>query len=320
MSKKIWSDEDSYSPTEDILSEEEAEAIHVKTMAEMEQTMSEEYKEESSQEDHIVEQFEQAVDEETYTEEELEEDPELIFNARMRLEQGRLYEMLLNHNLFEGTSAHPKAVANVERELKSFIRTRLEVLLGLKPDPKIVPQKQQAVAVQLPFNELEITLLKQVLSKMTKGATEQAESKPEQKPVEEKKQAIKPLSIAPVPPPAPKKEPVKITVKKPVATFVQKIAAPKPQAQKVAPKAQPKTQPAPPPLNKSPYKMSASELMERNKYISERQKRAKAEVPEHLKMPMPDADQLALVYSQRMASISPVIEKIIKHLPNSDQE
>lgn len=314
MSKKVWED-DSYSPAEDILSEEEAEQVEAQTAQYIAKAAEEP---EFYEDDSLVESFEGAVEEETYTEEELEDDPDLIFNARMRLEQGRLYEMLLNHNLFEGASAHPKAVANVERELKTYIKGRLEVLLGLKPDPKIVKQAPQQVAHELPFNDLEITLLKQVLSKMTKGATEKKEEPSSPKPVAVQQETkIKPLAISePKKMVLPKKEPVKITVKKKPEVVVQN----RQPARQVLAKKPVQAEYEPPPLKKHPSKMTASELMARNKYISENQKRAKADVPEHQKLPMPSADQLALHYSTRLATISPVIEKIIQNLPSSREE
>lgn len=316
MSKKVWED-DFYSPTEDVLSKEESDKIEVQTIQYINNISKAEEEPKVYQENSIVESFEAAAEEETYTEEELEDDPELIFNARMRLEQGRLYEMLLNHNLFEGASAHPKAVANVERELKTYIKSRLEILLGLKPDPKIVNQQQpQQTGYNLPFNELEITLLKQVLSKMTKGATEKEPNSP--KPiVVEQETKIKPLSISePKKMVLPKKEPVKITVKKKPEVAVQNgLPAKQIQAKKPVQALR-----EPPPLKKHPSKMTASELIERNKYIMEAQKRAKAEVPEHQKLPMPSADQLTSHYSSRLAAINPVIEKIIQNLPSSREE
>jgi hypothetical protein len=66
--------------------------------------------------------------------------------------------------------------------------------------------------------------------------------------------------------------------------------------------------------------MTASELIERNKYISEKQKRSKAVVPDNQKLPMPSADELMMHYSSRLSRINPIVEKIIQHLPNSDTE
>lgn len=105
-------------------------------------------------------------------EDDLEDDTELLTNARLRLEQGKLYEMLLNHDLFASVDADVRAIKNVQKEIKNFIKERLEVLLGLKPDPKLVSQISQVHNVNLPFSDLEIELLKRFLAKMSKGATE----------------------------------------------------------------------------------------------------------------------------------------------------
>jgi hypothetical protein len=108
-------------------------------------------------------------------EDDLEDDTELLTNARLRLEQGKLYEMLLNHDLFASVDADARAIKNVQKEIKNFIKERLEVLLGLKPDPKLIPQIHQVNAASLPFSDLEIELLKRFLIKMSKGATEKAD-------------------------------------------------------------------------------------------------------------------------------------------------
>ena len=67
-----------------------------------------------------------------------EEEISVVDNARIRLEQGRLYEMLIKHNLFEGVDAMPQAVAKVQTEIKEFIIERLEILLGMKSEKQKV--------------------------------------------------------------------------------------------------------------------------------------------------------------------------------------
>ncbi len=96
------------------------------------------------------------------------EESNIIYNARLRLEQARLYEMLINHDMFEGVDASPEAIENVRNELKEYIVERLEVLLGLKT-PK--PKQQESIEIELPFNEIEIEFLKQLSYKGTKGAS-----------------------------------------------------------------------------------------------------------------------------------------------------
>lgn len=105
-------------------------------------------------------------------EEEPEEDYEAILSdANLRLEQGNLYKMIMNHDLFHGLEADPKAVKNVQREIKKFAKERMEVMLGMRQE-----QNSATVVVSSPFNELEVEILKKLASKATNGATETAEA------------------------------------------------------------------------------------------------------------------------------------------------
>jgi hypothetical protein len=110
----------------------------------------------------------------------------IIYNTRIRLEQARLYEMLINHNLFDGVDADPSAVAIVQNELKHYIVKRLEILMGLRQPV----QKESASSV---FNPVEADFLKQLAFKGTKGASvsEAAEQAPPPRP---KAQGLKPLT------------------------------------------------------------------------------------------------------------------------------
>lgn len=104
-----------------------------------------------------------------------EEESSVIDNARIRLEQGRLYEMLIKHNLFENVDAMPQAVAKVQSEIKEFIIERLEVLLGMKSENQ---PKETHIIKESQFNDMEIQALKMIASKVTKGASEvQSEKK-----------------------------------------------------------------------------------------------------------------------------------------------
>lgn len=99
-----------------------------------------------------------------------EEDVASVYNARTRLEQARLYEMLINHNIFDGVEANPKAIENVQNELKAYIISRLELLMGIRaPEPKV--QQIQEVNVELPFNDIEIDFIKKLAYKGTNGAS-----------------------------------------------------------------------------------------------------------------------------------------------------
>jgi hypothetical protein len=106
-----------------------------------------------------------------------------VSKAILRLEQGRLYQMLIEHNFFDGVQALDEAVQAVQEELKSFIIERLEILLGIRDDV----QKEQSVQVELPFNDMEIMALKQLAFKITGGASAKVE------PLKTMATTIKPL-------------------------------------------------------------------------------------------------------------------------------
>lgn len=102
-----------------------------------------------------------------YGEYEVEEDfTAVLSDANLRIAQGSLYQMIMNHNLFEGMDADPKAVENVQKEIRKFARERMEIMLGMRQEVT-----QQAV-VSSPFNDLEVDILKKIASKATNGATE----------------------------------------------------------------------------------------------------------------------------------------------------
>lgn len=260
MPRNLWEEDEE----EQVLSEEEAEQALAQYEAE------EEYAEEASYEE-VSEEYEEEDSDEI--------DESLMADARMRLEQGRLYEMLLKHSLFEGVDADPRAIKNVEKEIRKFIRERLEVLVGLKAQS--TPKPQVSVS---PFTELEIDMLKQLLGRVLK------------KDVADQPKAI---AYTPPPKPEPKVAPKPVQQSKP-SPAVKPIVGSKPNpAVKVAPRQQ-KPQPKPikksepvedSPIAKSPYEMSQQELMELAKKRSN--KYQKADGGNINRIPMPDPDSRA---------------------------
>lgn len=100
-----------------------------------------------------------------------EEDYEdAMADAHLRLEQGSLYKMIMNHELFEGMDADPKAIQNVQNEMRNFARERMEIMLGMRQETSKVN-----VSEGFPFNALEVEVLKMLASTATKGASENAE-------------------------------------------------------------------------------------------------------------------------------------------------
>ena len=102
---------------------------------------------------------------------EVEDSSSVINNARIRLEQGRLYEMLIKHNLFDGVDAVPQAIEKVQSEIKQFIVERLEILLGMRAEKE---KEVHRVVTESQFNDVEVRALRMIASKVTKGASELA--------------------------------------------------------------------------------------------------------------------------------------------------
>lgn len=127
--------------------------------------------------------------------EDYEEEVDLMQNARIRLEQGRLYEMLIQHDLFGDIDANPTAVSMVQKEIKDFIMERLEILLGIRAEKEVEVHK-----VEAQFNDVEVEALKQVAAKLTKGASVHVPQPTVAKPslgVKPKNSGLKKLSSKP---------------------------------------------------------------------------------------------------------------------------
>ena len=87
--------------------------------------------------------------------------------AIARIEQAKLYEALLNHQLFAPGSARPEIIKAVRKEFKEFIQFRLEVLLGIKADGKPGHTGHaQSIQVKSPFSDEETVALKDIARKL----------------------------------------------------------------------------------------------------------------------------------------------------------
>lgn len=124
-----------------------------------------------------------------------EQESNTIYNARLRLEQAKLYEMLITHDLFEGVDVIPEAIEKVQNELKFFIVKRLELLLGLRE-----PVVRSKPSLSENFNELEVDFLKQLAFKGTFGQTK-GEKQPSAQPAQriQPKQGLNTLKPKTVP-------------------------------------------------------------------------------------------------------------------------
>lgn len=127
---------------------------------------------------------------------ELEEDEaDIMEEAMVRLEQARLYDMLIKHDIFDGIVCNPTALQNVQDEMKAFLIGRLQVLLGIKHDePAPERYSERSVKVELPFNKMEIQALKDIANKLTKGQSSTVAEKETVEVIEEPApQTLKPL-------------------------------------------------------------------------------------------------------------------------------
>jgi hypothetical protein len=97
---------------------------------------------------------------------------EVLSDARLRLEQGKLYELIMNHDLFNDVDADPRAAKSVQKQIRKWAKTQMEIMLGMTPDPS----SQPASFISSPFNDLEVTVLKKLASAASKGATESEEA------------------------------------------------------------------------------------------------------------------------------------------------
>lgn len=314
MSKKLWEDDDQVSEFEMIAED-----------AQKAEELAEEYAAKPSVVEASDEQLEEIAEESAF--ELNNSESNVIYNARLRLEQAKLYELLINHNLFEGVDASEQAIKNVQNELKFYIVKRLEILLGIR-EP--VVRIESAVA-ESPFNDIEVDFLKQLAYKGTFGKSEQGE----QVKLAPKAQALKPVSspsqklkamttvkkieraeATPQPvakPPEPKKQaapqpPARRPEPPPKAPVARKPAAPKPniresgmgreltkeEAIEIA-KADLKTA-----SGKPFHEMNAKEKAAKIREVNERHKRPAATGA----VPMPTPDQIKMKYLTQQESQS----------------
>jgi len=102
------------------------------------------------------------------TSEEEEDFSAVLNDARFRLEQGRLYEMIMNHDIFGNTDADEKAIKYVTKQIRNFAKEQMEIMLGMRQE---APKVEALAAADFPFNDLEVQTLKALASAATKGAT-----------------------------------------------------------------------------------------------------------------------------------------------------
>ena len=211
----------------------------------------------------------------------------LLGTAMIRLDQARLYEMLVKHDLFEGVSANPIALKAVQKEIKTFIMNRLEILLGLKSDS---PKAMQAAGQ---FNDIEVQALKDLAFAATKGASRQQREILNPVSNSNARNTLKPIS---------QKQPVTLqkTNTSPSPSVTKQTRAPQPQVAKQGSVKKKKTNNDFVPLDKKIHEMSSEELLARAKQNSDIYKGRTAVNPQAL--PQPTFEQQMLQYSTALSS------------------
>ncbi len=235
---------------------------------------------------------------EELSEEEPEDDFQAILqDANLRIEQGTLYKMIMNSDLFSEMDVDKRAIDNVQKEIRKFAKERMEIMLGMRREV------QKESIVSSPFNDLEVEALKMLASKMTKGASESKSVQPKSVPVQEK----------------PAKKNTLTPIRKQETTPVKASLAPTKKSAPLA-KSQPMVRHSRPaetieeaireslkddgydPLSKKAYELTEEEKIQRNKDSSIRQSLMKS-VKSSTSLPPPSVDQMNMMNQMRASDL-----------------
>jgi hypothetical protein len=80
--------------------------------------------------------------------------------------------MIINHDLFAGSDSDPKAIKNVQAEIRKFAKERMEIMLGMRKETAEV----ERLEIEFPFNALQVDILKKLASAATKGKSDQGDN------------------------------------------------------------------------------------------------------------------------------------------------
>lgn len=127
----------------------------------------------------------------------------VLSDARSRMEQGRLYEMIMDHDIFAGADADEKAIKYVTKQIRTFAKEQMEIMLGMRQEPS---KAAALAAADFPFNDLEVAALKDLAYMATKGASGREEAQtftPAATPVAPRRTGLNPISVKSPTRPAP---------------------------------------------------------------------------------------------------------------------
>lgn len=174
----------------------------------------------------VAEEFSDEVEELVESLDQEEEDFETVLNdANLRIESGRLYQMVMNHDLFEGMEVDARAVASVQREIRKFAKERMEIMLGMRQERLAEQYAEYNAKLSNPFNDLEVEILKKLASKATNGATESAEANQVAATLRETAPP-KRTTLTPIGQKAPVKQPQRLAPRAPGAKLPSKAPVP----------------------------------------------------------------------------------------------
>lgn len=257
--------------------------------------------------------------EENAADQEEEDLSDVLNDASLRLEQGTLYKLLLNSNIFDEIDADPKAVQNVQRELRKFAKERMEIMLGMKRETAVV----EHLEIDFPFNKTEVEVLKALAKTATKGTSENSDRFVPKvtRTTEEistvgnapaKKNTLSPIRNAPskrATPPAPQKplqsRPLAPLKRTKLDLTIDQIAAEEGIPRELLEENVPGVG------GKALKELSDTELLERNRLAS---KRLGTQVKSPHALPMATYEQTAQLAIERASQVSagaPLMEQII---------
>lgn len=253
----------------------------------------------------------------------------VLSDARHRLELGRLWEMIINHDLFDNTDADPIAARHVQNEIRRFAKERIEVMLGMRKETSTV----ERLEIDFPFNQVEVNVLKKLAHAASKGqsensdryvpavtrTTEEIPTLPSAPPKREglnkissRSQLTKPVP-APVrqQPQAPKapvkqQEPVKPLPTKAVSPIVRQAAAEQGLNSEEAKLLEMDYKP----LSKHPSEMTEQELLDRARESAQRRAKHKS-VKSKSALPMPSYQEEEMLAAQRATDQSGTVNSIV---------
>lgn len=124
----------------------------------------------------------------------IEDIDEVMSEAERRFEVAQYYKLLLQDNLFQNRS---EAAARVEAEIRSFIKERLGVLLGVKTAPAatngFTPEQVEVLTSYADLGEEAPEVLKLLMSKIAKKMDKRPTKQPEEPAIKLVKEPTRPI-------------------------------------------------------------------------------------------------------------------------------